>query len=81
MMARDIKNRIAEMVTLFGFVYNGKDGNVDPYYLPKTKTKEFLLFFDGEEQTVHNIDDVMNTPFIEGKTLNDVADEIEITEW
>lgn len=69
------------MITLFGFVYNGKDGNVDPYYLPETDTNEFLLFFDGEEQTVNNIDDVMNTPFIEGKTLNDVADQIEITDW
>lgn len=81
MNAEKIKQRIGKMVTLFGFVYKGKDGNVDPYYLPETKTKEFLLFFDGEEQTVYNIDDVMNTPFIEGKTLNDVADQIEITEW
>lgn len=81
MTAIDIKNRIAEMVTLFGFEYNGKEGNVDPYYLPEKKTDAFLLYYDGTEQTVYNIEDVMNTPFIEGKTLNDVADQIEITDW
>lgn len=69
------------MVTLFGFEYNGKDGNVDPYYSDKLKTDSFLLYYDGTEQTVYNLDDVMNTPFIEGKTLNEVADQIEITEW
>lgn len=81
MTAEKIKQRIGEMVTLFGFVYNGKDGKVDPYYIPDKKTDAFLLYYDGEEQTVYNLDDVMNTPFIEGKTLNDVADQIEITEW
>ncbi len=81
MTADKIKARIAEMCTLFGFEYNGKDGNVDPYYLHKTKTKEFLLYFNGEEQTVYNIDDVMNTPFIDGKTLTEVANDIEIVEW
>lgn len=81
MMADKIKARIAEMCTLFGFEYNGKDGNVDPYCIRKTQKNEFLLYFNGEEQTVYNIDDVMNTPFIDGKTLTEVADEIEITEW
>lgn len=81
MNADKIKQRIGEMGTLFGFEYNGKDGNVDPYYLPETQTKEFLLFFDGKEQTVYNLDDVMSTPFIDGKTLTEVAENLEITEW
>lgn len=81
MNADKIKNRIDEMCTLFGFEYNGKEGNVDPCYSFSTKQNNFLLFFDGTEQTVHTIDDVMNTPFIDGKTLAEVADKIEITEW
>lgn len=81
MTADKIKDRISEMCTLFGFEYNGKEGNVDPYYLPETQSNEFLLFFDGEEQTVYSIDEVMNTPFVDGKTLNEVADELEIVEW
>ena len=81
MTAKQIKSRIGECATLFGFEYCGKDGNVDPYYLPETKSTEYLLYFDGEEQIVHSIDDVMSTPFIKGKTLNEVASEIAITEW
>lgn len=81
MMVDKIKSRIAEMCTLFGFEYSGKDGNVDPYYLPETGKSEFLLFFDGNEQVVDNIDDVMSTPFIDGKSLNEIADKITITDW
>lgn len=79
--ANKIKNRIEECVTLFGFEYKGKDGNVDPYYIPEKHRQEYLLFYDGKEQTVYDIEDVMNTPFIAGKTLADVSDEITITEW
>ena len=81
MKAEKIKARIDDCVTLFGFEYRGKEGNVDPYYIHEEKRYEFLLYFDGQEQIVNNIDDVMNTPFILGHTLNEVADEIEITEW
>lgn len=79
--AQKIRNRIEDCVTLFGFEYNGIEGNVDPCYLPEEKRQEYLLYFNGEEQTVFDIEDVMNTPFIAGKTLSEVADEIEITEW
>ncbi len=81
MNAEKIKARINEMCTLFGFEYNGKEGNVDPCYSHSDKQYNFLLFFDGEEQIVHSIEDVMNTPFIDGKTLTEVAEKIEIIEW
>lgn len=80
MTAKKIADRIAEMCTLFGFEYGGKDGNVDPYFLPPDKAS-FLLYFDGEEQTVHSIDAVMSTPFIDGKSLNELYDQIKIIEW
>lgn len=76
MTPQKIKSRINEICTLFGFEYNGKTGNVDPY-----SNSEFLLFFDGTEQTVHDIDAVMSTPFIDGNALNDIYDKIEITDW
>jgi hypothetical protein len=74
--ADDIKARIDSLCTLFGFEYNGKVGNVDPY-----SHTEFLLYFDGAEQTVTSIEDVMNTPFIDGFTLSELADQITITDW
>ncbi|MEG0897330.1 MAG: hypothetical protein RR867_09440 [Ruthenibacterium sp.] len=80
MTAQKIQTRIAEICTLFGFEYNGKVGNIDPYYLSEGQF-EFLLFFDGEEKTVTSIDAVMNEPFFDGKSLNDIAEDITITEW
>lgn len=79
--AQRIKERIEACVTLFGFEYHGIEGNVDPYYSHERKRQEYLLYFDGDEQTVYDIEDVMNTPFIAGKALSEIADEIEITEW
>ena len=81
MNAETIKNRIDEMCTLFGFEYNGKEGNVDPCYDHIAKQNDFLLYFAGEEQTVHDIESVMNTPFIDGHSLNEVAEQLEITEF
>lgn len=81
MNAIKIKKRIAECVTLFGFDYQGKSGGVDPYYIPETNSYEYLLFYDDFEVNVYNIDDVMNTPFINGKNLTELSDKVIITEW
>lgn len=81
MTCEKIKNRIEQCATLFGFEYNGKEGNIDPYYIPKTKSNEYLLFFDGTETIVKTIDEVMNTPFVDGKSIKDIYDQIIITEW
>ena len=76
MKKEDIKNRINEFCTLFGFEYNGKNGDVDHF-----SENEFNLTFDGETITVHSIAEVMETPFFDGKCLNDICDEINIAEW
>jgi len=76
-----IKNRIGECATLLGFQCGGIDGYIDPFYIPETDSHEYVLFFAGASKTVYKLDDVMNTPFINGKTLNEAANEIEITEW
>lgn len=80
MKAEDIRKKIAEIASLFGFEYDGKYGNVDPYYIPETNSYEFLLYYDGEETIVYDIDSVMNTPFIAGNSLNEISEEIIITE-
>lgn len=81
MTADKIKKRIADCVTMFGFDYKGKNGGVDPYYIPETDSFEFYLFYDEYEKNVYSIDEVMSTPFIDGKTLSDLSDKITITEW
>lgn len=80
MRQNEIRDRIAECCTLFGFEYQGKEGNVDPYYTQE-EGYSYLLYFDGSEQTVYSLDDVMNTPFIDGHTLRELAEQVNITEW
>ena len=76
MTEMQIRKRIAKCATLFGFIYNKKEGNVDPY-----SPSEFLLYFDGNELTVHSIDEVMDTAFFDGKSLREITNDIIITDW
>lgn len=80
MTSKQIRDRIAEGCTLFGFEYHQKECHVDPCYTP-SKGHEYLLFCDGSEYTVYTLENVMLTPFFDGKCLNDIAEDIEITEW
>lgn len=81
MKSEIIKNRIEQCITLFGFEYNGKEGNIDPYYMPELKKTKYLLFFDGLETMVDSIDEVMLTPFINGKSLTEICNEITVIDW
>ena len=63
--------------TLLGFEYRGKEGNIDPYYSGKDT---YLLFFDNKKLLVYSLEEVFITPFIDGKALNEVIDEIVIIE-
>ena len=72
-----LKNKVADCYGLIEFSYQGKDGNIDPYF-HTNGTYSYLLYFDGYEKTVYSLDDVMNTPFILGKSLSELGNSIEI---
>ncbi len=72
-----IKHTVIDNGTLLGFEYEGKDGNIDPHYSGKDT---YLICFDKKELLVHSADEVFTTPFIAGKTLREVADQLVITE-
>lgn len=78
-MLDQIKDVVVENCTLFGFSFLGKDGNVDPCYVPG-EGDHYLLYFDGNEQTVTNFDEVLTTPFVDGHSLAQIANQIEITD-
>ena len=71
-----IKQTLVVNGTLFGFEYRGKEGNIDPYYT----NGKYLLFFDGKEKVVDSFEEVLSTPFIDGKTIVHVLEQITITE-
>lgn len=72
-----IKETITANGTLLGFAYQGKEGNIDPFY---SGNNTYLLFFDGQETVVDSLDKVFTTPFVDGKTLTETAEQIVITE-
>ena len=80
MTQADLKKMIENSIDLFEFEYDCREGNIDPYYIPETKSMEYLLYFDGNEKIVKSIEEVMNTPFIDGKSLNDLAAHIQFTD-
>ena len=82
MTAEKIKKRLLECASHMCFDYNGKGCGIDPYYVPEKK-KNFFNIWYGEDETctLNNIDDVMKSKFFNGKSLEEIADIIEITEW
>lgn len=80
MNAREIRDLIAVGNTLIGFDYKGKECHIDPYYIPDQKKHEYLLFFDGEEQIVNTLDEVMNIRFVDGRSLTEIAGELTLTD-
>ncbi len=71
-----IRDYIDSGASMLYFQYHDKEGHVDPY-----GPTEFLLWFEGEERTVHSLDEVMNTPFWDGKSLAEIAEEVTDITW
>lgn len=76
-MVEELKNTVVINRTLFGFLYDGKDANIDPDY---EGYDTFLLHFAEKEKIVDGFDAVLNTPFWNGHTFAEIADAITITE-
>ena len=55
------------------FWYHGKMGEIEPF-----SRTNIHLCFDEEEIQVNSVEKAMTTPFIEGKTLEEVAEELYI---
>lgn len=81
MNTEKMKSILEGLPDLLEFRYNGRYGNIDHYYILETKSEEYLLYFEGEKTTeilVDSLDKAMETPFIEGKNLYEVAELLEI---
>jgi len=55
------------------FEYKEKRGSICPFSL-----SDISLCFDEEEITISNIDEAMNTKFIDGFSLNEIAEKLDI---
>ena len=74
--ADSIRARLTQFCTLPGFEYRGIPCDVDPF-----DAGDFHMRCGDAEMDVDSIDQVMTLPFFQGRSLRDIADEIEITSW
>ena len=73
-----VRKIVEEMIDLVDIKYDNRWGNIDKTYNLEKKKNQYLLYFDGYDILVESVDEVMSTPFIDGKTLSDVTKEIKI---
>ena len=73
-----IKQIIEQMIDLIDFKYDDRWGNIDKCYYPDENKIKYLLYFDGYDVFAEHVDEVVNTPFVDGKSLGDVAKEIKM---
>ena len=81
MKADRLREILARLPTLLEFEYQGRYGNIAHYYLLETKTHKYILYFEDESKTeilVDSLDKAMTTPFLDGKSLAEAAEQIEI---
>ncbi|MBQ8298169.1 MAG: hypothetical protein IJX77_10355 [Ruminococcus sp.] len=76
MTAQQIKSRISEICSHFTFEYNEKNCGVDPFSQHK-----FDMWCGDNTYSANSIDEVMNLPFFDGKSLDEIATEIDIIDW
>lgn len=81
MHADTLRKRLTTLAHLLEFEMDGRYGNIDHYYLPDTRAHKYLLYFEGERTTeilVDSLDEAMTTPFLDGKSLAEAAEQLEI---
>lgn len=78
MNTEQLKKALIELPDILEFEYKGQYGNIDHFWNLETETEHYLLYFDGEETTVHSAEDAMTTPFVDGHSLAEIAELLDI---
>lgn len=71
-----IRKRLLEFCSLMVFQYREQEFDIDPF-----SPCDFHINYNGNEFDVHSIDEVLNTPFLDGKSMKDVMGELEVVDW
>lgn len=74
MKAAELQSRIDSLYSHILFRYNGKDCGIDP--LNRTSID---VWCGDEFQNFTSVEDVMCTPFFDGKALQDICSEISFS--
>ena len=55
------------------FAYRGKSGSICPFH-----REDIALCYDGYAVDAHSVDEVMTLPFICGRSLDELCEELDI---
>ncbi|WP_418695802.1 hypothetical protein [Acidaminococcus intestini] len=75
MKPKVLKDRISSLITHVLFDYKGIPCGVDPF-----SKDEIDVWYGNKSDTMKSIDEVMNKPFFDGKSLAEIAPEIQNVE-
>lgn len=73
MNSKSLKELIESLIQDITFEYNGKYACINPW-----NSKKFEVGFGEKIKTYNNIEDVMNDRFYDGKSLNEISNDIDI---
>ena len=76
MKADVLKEQIDSLVSFVGFDYLGVSCGIDPI-----NHSHFEMWYGKAYLEAKSIDEVMTTPLFDGKSLEEIADDIVITDW
>ena len=76
MNLEEIRSAIDSLVSFFGFKYNQINCGVDPI----SNTQYEMWYGEEKTYTAKSIDDVLSVPLFNGKSINEIYKEIEITD-
>lgn len=72
MKAQDLRDWIDSLTDDIEFEYQGKWGSICPF-----SREDISLCYDEQEVTVFSVDAAMKEPFIAGRSLEEISEEIQ----
>ena len=76
MNALELKAQINSLSTCVYFSYKGQDGGVDPF-----NENYFDMWYGDNYKKAESIDEVMNFPLFDGKSLSQIASQLDYIDW
>ena len=73
MNAQELRDWIDSLTDDIEFQYKGVWGSICPF-----SRENISVSYGDEERTFSSVDEVMNTPFVDGKPMKDICDKFEI---
>lgn len=76
MTIRQLKDYVESLTSHVVFEYGGKNCGIDPF-----SRNHFDMWYGDEYYKAESIDDVMNYPLFDGKSLTEIFEEITALEY